>query len=89
MQWFIDRYKIFTICNAFVFKILAIHNPNLYFVNNGKSEQTISKYGVELPEMNDGKRYKVTARLLKELCDETCIKDLAGLDYYLYLENQN
>ena len=79
--------KVEGVSKAFISKILAAHKPDLYFVKNGKTEKALRKYGIQLPRrLTDGEKYKITSKFLRQVCKDTNIKDLAVLDYYLYLE---
>jgi HKD family nuclease len=70
---------------ALISKVLTIHNPDLYYVHNGKSVSALKKYGFVLPKnLTKGEQYKATCRFLVEICKETGIEDLSILDYYLY-----
>lgn len=83
--------KVDGVSKAFVSKVLALHRPDLYFVKNTKSERALRKYGILIPRgLTEGEKYKITCKLLRRVCKDTNIKDLATLDYYLYLEgNEN
>ena len=79
--------KVEGVSKAFISKVLAAHKPDLYFVKNGKTEKALRKYGIHLPcGLTDGEKYKITCKFLRQVCKDTDIKDLAVLDYYLYLE---
>lgn len=72
--------------DALISKVLTIHNPDLYYVKNGKSETTLKKFGLEFPKnISKGEQYKATCSFLIEICNETGIEDLAILDHYLYV----
>lgn len=82
--------KIEGVSNAFISKVLAAHKPDLYFVKNGKTEKALRKFGIRLPRgLSDGEKYKITCKFLRQVCIDTDIKDLAVLDYYLYLEGND
>ncbi len=82
--------KIRGINEGLISKLLVAHNPNIYFVKNGKSTKALKKYGIELPRgMSKGNKYKITCTFLRQICKEADIKNLAVLDHYLYLESQN
>jgi len=79
--------KVEGVAKAFISKILIAHRPDLYFVKNNKSEKALRKYGVQLPRgLTEGEKYKIMCNTLRQICKDTEIKDLAILDYYLYLE---
>ena len=70
-------------------KVLAIHNSEKYFVENNKTLNALKRYGIEFPRgLTKGDKYKITCRVLQEICKETNIENLAVLDYYLYLEGE-
>ena len=82
--------KVEGVGKAFISKVLAAHKPDLYFVKNVKTEKALRKYGIQLPrELTDGEKYKITCKFLKQVCKDTNIKNLAVLDYYLYLEGND
>lgn len=79
--------KVEGVSKAFISKVLTIHRPDLYFVKNSKTEIALKKFGIKLPRgLTEGEKYKVTTKFLKIICEETNIKDLTVLDYFLYLE---
>jgi HKD family nuclease len=79
--------KVEGVSKAFISKVLVAHRPDLYFVKNNKSEKALRKYGITFPRgLTDGEKYKITCKFLRQICEDTNIKDLAVLDYYLYLE---
>jgi HKD family nuclease len=81
--------KIRGINEGLISKVLVIHNPELYFVKNQKSNDALKKYGIELPKgLSKGDKYKITCRFLRQICIDTNIDNLAILDHYLYLESQ-
>lgn len=81
------KMKIEGISEALVSKVLTIHDPNKYFVRNGKSEDTLKKYGIKLPRrLSAGEKYEIIARELRRFCEESNIDNLAVLDEYLYQE---
>lgn len=72
---------------ALISKILTIHDPEKYFVQNNKINSVLNKYGIQFPKkMSDGEKYKAKNKFLLEIIKETGIKDFAVLDYYLYHE---
>lgn len=82
--------KVEGVSKAFISKVLAAHRPDLYFVKNTKTEKALRKYGIELPRgLTEGEKYKITCKFLRQVCNDTDIKDLAVLDYYLYLEGND
>lgn len=82
--------KIRGVSEGLISKILVIHEPNLYFVKNEKSDTALKKYGIELPRgLSKGDKYKITCKFLRQICEETDIENLAVLDNYLYLEGMN
>lgn len=82
--------KVEGVGKAFISKVLAAHKPDLYFVKNTKTEKALRKYGIVLPRgLTDGEKYKITCKFLRQVCNDTDIKDLAVLDYYLYLEGND
>lgn len=82
--------KVEGISKAFISKFLAAHKPDLYFVKNGKTEKALRKYGIKLPRgLSEGEKYKITCKFLRQVCIDTDIKNLAVLDYYLYLEGND
>jgi HKD family nuclease len=82
--------KVEGVSKAFISKILVAHRPNLYYVKNNKTERALKKYGIHFPRgLSDGERYKITCKFLRQVCRDTNIKDLAVLDYYLYLEGSD
>lgn len=79
--------KIEGINKAFISKVLVAHKPELYFVKNEKTEKALRKYGIKLPRgLTEGEKYKITCRILRQICEDTNIQNLAVLDHYLYLE---
>lgn len=83
------KYKINGINEGLISKILTIHDPMKYCVINSKSRQALKRYGIGLPRgLSTGEKYKITCRFLADICREVKIKNLAILDYYLYLEGQ-
>lgn len=83
--------KIRGINEGLISKILTLHKPELYYVKNNKTEKALKKFGIEIPRgMAKGDKYKITCNILRQICEETKIENLAVLDYYLYLEgNEN
>jgi hypothetical protein len=82
--------KVEGVSKAFISKVLVAHRPDLYFVKNSKSELALCKYGIQLPQgLSDGEKYRTTCQFLQQVCAEAEIKDLAVLDYYLYLEGSS
>jgi len=82
---FEKKYKINGVSDSLISKILIIHNPNEYYVKNGKTNLALKKFGIEIPRgISKGDKYKITSKVLKEICEETGISNLAVLDYYLY-----
>lgn len=76
--------------DAFISKALAVHRPDLYFVKNSKSEKALRKFGINLPRgLNAGEKYKSICHFLRQVYKDANMKDLAVLDYYLYLEGSN
>ena len=70
---------------ATITKILTLHQPKKYGVNNDKISSVLKKYGIDFPKrISKGEKYKATNKFLIELCNETGIDDLSILDYYLY-----
>jgi len=81
--------KVEGVSKAFISKVLAAHRPDLYFVKNDKSEKALRKYGIKFPrKLTEGEKYKITCKFLRQVCEDTNIKDLAVLDHYLYLEGK-
>lgn len=79
--------KVEGISTGTVSKFLISHRPDLYFVQNDPSENALKKYGFKLKRgLSEGEKYKKTCEYLRNICEQTDIKDLAVLDYYLYLE---
>lgn len=75
---------------ATISKLLIVHNPNLYFVKNSKSNSVLKKHGFELPRgISKGEKYKATCNYLLGICEEVGIENLAVLDHYLYLEAES
>lgn len=88
-QAFSEPYKVEGADKATVSKILTIHDPEQYFVNNLRALNALKKYGIEFPRgLNSGKKYKITADVLKEICQKTKIENLAILDHFLHLEGK-
>jgi HKD family nuclease len=72
---------------ALISKILTVHNPKRYFVQNKKIDSVLEKYSIQIPKkMSDGERYKAKNKFLLEIIKESDIEDLAILDHYLYEE---
>ena len=81
------KYKIKFVSEGIITKVLTVHDPENYFVKNDMSDAALKKYGVNIPKsLSKGQKYKATAKLLKKICKETKIGNLAILDHYLYLE---
>jgi hypothetical protein len=81
------EYKMDGINEGLISKILALHRPDLYFVKNSKSDIALKKYGIEIPRgLTKGDKYKITCKVLRQICEETDIDNLAVLDNYLYNE---
>jgi HKD family nuclease len=79
--------KIAGVGKAFVSKVLAAHDPKVYYVKNAKSENALRKYGITFPRgLSEGEKYKITCKYLQQVCFDTDIKDLAVLDHYLFEE---
>ncbi len=80
--------KIEGVGKAFISKILVVHRPDLYYIKNGKSDDALQKYGgIQFPRgLTEGEKYKITCKLLIQICKDTNIKDLSVLDNYLYDE---
>lgn len=73
------------VAEATITKILTLHQPKKYGVNNDKISSVLKKYGIDFPKrISKGEKYKATNKFLIELCNETGIDDLSILDYYLY-----
>ncbi len=88
-QAFSPPYKVEGAAQAMVSKILTVHNPDQYFVNNDRAQSALKKYGIEFPRgLKPGEKYKITADVLKEICLRTKIENLAVLDHYLHLEGK-
>lgn len=83
----LGNLKIRGINEGLISKILTLHKPELYYVKNNKTEKALKKFGIEIPRgMTKGDKYKITCNILRQICEETKIENLAILDYYLYLE---
>ncbi|MBO0324054.1 phospholipase D family protein [Muricauda sp. CAU 1633] len=80
------KYKIRGINEGLISKILIIHNPSGYYVKNNKTTLALKKFGIQLPRgLSKGEKYKITTKVLKDICKETGIENLSVLDYYLYI----
>lgn len=80
------KLKIRGVSESLISKILIIHDPSKYFVKNNKTTLALKKFGIELPRgLSKGEKYKITTKVLQDICKETKIKDLTVLDYYLYV----
>jgi len=70
-------------------KILAIHDPEKYYVENQRTLKTLKNYGIEFPRgLTKGERYKFTSKILQDIIQQTNFENLAVLDYYLYMEGE-
>jgi HKD family nuclease len=88
-QAFSPAYKVEGVAMATISKILTIHDPEQYFVNNLRALNALKKYGIEFPRgLKPGEKYKITADVLKEICLKTKIENLAILDHFLHLEGK-
>lgn len=86
---FAYKYKVEGAAQALVSKILTLHNPEQYFVNNDRAMSALKKYGIEYPRgLSAGKKYKKTCDILREICKKTKIENFAVLDHYLHLEGK-
>lgn len=66
-------------------KILTVHNPDLYFVENSVTIASLKKYGINLPKgLTEGQRYKVLSSAMVGVCRDAGLENMAVLDYYLY-----
>jgi hypothetical protein len=84
-QAFSDQYKIRGVKDGVISKLLTIHRPDVYYVKNTKSVNTLTRYGLTSPHgLSRGQKYKATAQFLIGICKASGIKDLAVLDHYLY-----
>lgn len=73
------------VAEATITKILTLHRPEKYSVNNNKINTVLKKYGIDFPKrISPGEKYKATNRFLIEICKETGIDDLSILDFYLF-----
>ena len=80
-------FKIRGVNEGLISKLLAIHNPDIYYVKNGKTDKALRKYGLKLQRgLSKGLKYRLTCKFLQQICKETDIKNLAVLDEYLYNE---
>lgn len=80
-------YKVDGASSALISKILTIHNPELYYVENIKSNIALKKFGIKIPRgLSIGDKYEITCHVLRSICAETGVNNLTVLDHYLYLE---
>ena len=71
-------------------KILTIHDPQKYYVENRRTLRAFKYYGIKLPSgLTKGEKYKMTSKMLEEICKKINFKSLAVLDYYLYIEGED
>lgn len=81
--------KIEGVSEALISKILVIHNPRIYFIKNKRSNNALSSLGINYKRgVPKAVKYKIMSDLLVEICREANIKNLAVLDYFLYLEDK-
>lgn len=81
------KYAMRGIKEAFISKVLIIHNHKRYFVKNDKSIKGLKKYGLELPRgLSAGEKYSITNNFLLQLCKQAGLQNLAILDHILYME---
>jgi HKD family nuclease len=79
------RYSLRGVKEAFISKVLIIHNHKKYFVKNDKSLKGLKKYGLELPKgLSAGEKYSITNNFLLQICKQTGLQNLAVLDHLLY-----
>lgn len=79
------RLKVNGAGEAFVTKVLAIHNPRLYCIQNRASRTALKRCGVSFPHgVSPGERYAMTARFLADIAIEAGLPNMAVLDYYLW-----
>lgn len=71
---------------AFVSKILAIHDPKLYHVQNKVIKEGLTSFGLNLPRgSSEGSKYSLINESLKRIMKEAKIDDFAILDSCLWL----
>lgn len=79
------EFKVDGAAQALISKVLTCHDPNQYFIANGKSDIVFKKFGIRLPKgLNEGQKYKAMASFLREACDQANIPNFAVLDDYIY-----
>lgn len=82
------KYSIYGVSDNFISKVLTIHNPKEYYLENKRSISVLKKYGLELPRgLSDGEKYYATSEFLKRILKETKIANFAILDHYLYIKS--
>jgi len=81
------KYSLRGIKEAFISKVLIIHNHKKYFVKNDKSLKGLKKYGLDLPKgLSAGEKYSLTNSFLIQICKQTGLQNLAVLDHILYMK---
>ncbi len=80
-----DKFHVFGVGIAFITKILCIHGPKSYFIQNATIKKVLDSYSLS-PSFKGSKgiKYQAMNVRLEEICVEVGIKDFAVLDYFMY-----
>jgi hypothetical protein len=81
--------RMYRIEEGIITKVLAMHNPQKFYVRNSITNSVLNHYGFEFSKgMTRGEKYELACKELMTICQMTGIPDLGVLDLFIWMEGE-